>query len=938
MIKINSDIKKKISKELLPEIKANKSIEKYMIDNELNSRDIINELIEKPSLRKQFNIKSTVLNDINELMDSYIITEAQLIGSKATPMLANANDVKKWKKLADEYKFIYDVNKYDTRIAGIEKDMKNLLEKKISTNLMDSDLVDIADANIVYLTHAMDEAAKQYWNLMDGRQRNLFTTAFRSFTSNKSLRNRGLKGSNVDINKYFKKDIDGKGNTQFVLDILEEAKTNSLRLVDQAIKRDSRKAGKAAIKRAGKKLDKFNDALKYLQNNVLTNEEIYLTKEGNLKVAAYVQDLIKAFKKGGLATDLKLNLINQTDALKSLDEFKQLLSSIKLVEKPGMNTLKDQIIEGLKFVNSIDKELKKKVVDNTDSLLKFADDMKEIAKRLRESGNDFFTTDISKLLALRGARTARTVQEAMFYDGIIMFGKESKDALADETFKNWRKPMLTTPIPGLSDKFFHPDVAGAIEKMYNFTRDDRAIKKLLNILNDFQTLWKSMTLGLFPSTVFRNVLGNISNSLLAVYKPLELLESTKHAVNILRGKRYDVVTDTGKILNADQIINSAAERGIFATTFRVEEIDKELKTEGVQKGLGLLKGMASKINQLPTAQINNFAEGTGKLALYIQLLREGKSYDDAAKGVYKVLFDYGDLSATDKAIKHVVPFWTWTRKNFPLQIANLLSVPSRTILKLEHHFNSERPSDELVDERSQSEWLKNSAKMRITKNPKTGRAQYILLEGLLPMFDLARINRALTGNMEMIIDDVIKDISPLIKSPIELATNRSFQFHKDIQKSKLDTAEFLGFEVSPKLKAILDDWRILSMLNKGVDVKKMVTGNKGLSVAPEKDFTRMMLSWLVGTTIPYDPYYQRIVASRDVKRKIQDEIIAFKANLKKKSLSIAQGRNMTDGDTETIRGRGKNIFLMINEAYSDGKLNAKERMGYTKMLIKAFNQ
>jgi hypothetical protein len=192
--------------------------------------------------------------------------------------------------------------------------------------------------------------------------------------------------------------------------------------------------------------------------------------------------------------------------------------------------------------------------------------------------------------------------------------------------------------------------------------------------------------------------------------------------------------------------------------------------------------------------------------------------------------------------------------------------------------------------------------------------------------------------MKIMIDDIIKDISPIIKTPVELATNRSFAFHKDIERSKLDTSEFLGFEISPKLKSILDDWRILNLLNKGVDVKKLVSGNKGVSVAPEKDFTRMMMSWMVGTPVPYDPYYSRIVQSRDFKRELQNELLGFKANLKKKSLSLMQKREMTESDLNTIRARGKNILLMINEAYSDGKLDSKERIGYIKMLIKAFNQ
>ena len=52
---------------------------------------------------------------------------------------------------------------------------------------------------------------------------------------------------------------------------------------------------------------------------------------------------------------------------------------------------------------------------------------------------------------------------------------------------------------------------------------------------------------------------------------------------------------------------------------------------------------------------------------FIERVKEGASYDDAAQDVYKVLFDYGDQSSLDTSIRKVIPFWTWTRKNVPLQ-------------------------------------------------------------------------------------------------------------------------------------------------------------------------------------------------------------------------------------------------------------------------------
>jgi hypothetical protein len=59
-------------------------------------------------------------------------------------------------------------------------------------------------------------------------------------------------------------------------------------------------------------------------------------------------------------------------------------------------------------------------------------------------------------------------------------------------------------------------------------------------------------------------------------------------------------------------------------------------------------------------------------------------YDGAMKGLdglaatartKRFLFDYGDLSQVDKAIKDIVPFWIWFSRNLPMQLVNQWSNP-----------------------------------------------------------------------------------------------------------------------------------------------------------------------------------------------------------------------------------------------------------------------
>jgi hypothetical protein len=52
--------------------------------------------------------------------------------------------------------------------------------------------------------------------------------------------------------------------------------------------------------------------------------------------------------------------------------------------------------------------------------------------------------------------------------------------------------------------------------------------------------------------------------------------------------------------------------------------------------------------------------------------------DNAAMNVRGTLFDYSDLSEFERRkMKRLMPFYTWTRKNIPAQLAGLVKRPDR---------------------------------------------------------------------------------------------------------------------------------------------------------------------------------------------------------------------------------------------------------------------
>ena len=83
-------------------------------------------------------------------------------------------------------------------------------------------------------------------------------------------------------------------------------------------------------------------------------------------------------------------------------------------------------------------------------------------------------------------------------------------------------------------------------------------------------------------------------------------------------------------------------------------------------------------------KLGDAMETNAKLALFIDQLSKGLSPYDAAQVVKKHLFDYTDLTKAERKLKIVVPFYTFTRKNLPLQLKTLIERPDKYLLYQGH--------------------------------------------------------------------------------------------------------------------------------------------------------------------------------------------------------------------------------------------------------------
>jgi len=76
---------------------------------------------------------------------------------------------------------------------------------------------------------------------------------------------------------------------------------------------------------------------------------------------------------------------------------------------------------------------------------------------------------------------------------------------------------------------------------------------------------------------------------------------------------------------------------------------------------------------------NNFVERAVRLPMAIDSLTKGNTYDQAVARISRYHFDYSDVSGLDEAAKTLIPFWTWTSRNVPLQIVEQWTHPAAYI-------------------------------------------------------------------------------------------------------------------------------------------------------------------------------------------------------------------------------------------------------------------
>lgn len=455
--------------------------------------------------------------------------------------------------------------------------------------------------------------------------------------------------------------------------------------------------------------------------------------------------------------------------------------------------------------------------------------------------NKFFMDDPAVAMGVADFRAASAVAGKKFLNDAADLGVRAENA-----------PAHYVSIPELPDVKFPPEVASRLKHSYRILNDDNEVSKIIKLYDGAQNWWKMWSLGARPSYHAKNIVGNIWNSYLGgLDNPIRYGQAATFQVKLGKnkldgemfgrpvGELYDAMATRGVIgegqyggdlaRKLEQNIEPSILGNIVKAPFNTKSfaelsatVDKELARITPQK---IVSATVGTENPLLKAGFNagSTIEDNARIALFFDQLSKGKSYDEAARHVQKYLFDYGDLSPFERdVLKRVMPFYTWSRKNIPLQLEALVTHPDK-INKINIFKDNIQSQANIPDQSEVPDYLTENMPVFLP-NAAEGTYSAMGLSNLLPFSDLQVFTKYLNtesapesiegGKLSKTASTAMSGVSPLIKAPIEYLTNYDFFRRQNIQKFPEESADMLGIKMPVHLAKLLSNIVLVSELDR----------------------------------------------------------------------------------------------------------------------------
>lgn len=273
--------------------------------------------------------------------------------------------------------------------------------------------------------------------------------------------------------------------------------------------------------------------------------------------------------------------------------------------------------------------------------------------------------------------------------------------ISEDGFENLNKYLNSDYINGYSKKkltvkgYTLEGTAIDIINQNSLRQNNLTESAFWQLYDKFLSTYKMVNTIYSPAFYGNNAIGNAFNSFLysgaAAFDPRKLKIARGIAST---GDPKQFLTLHGEKYSYKQLRDICGRLGISNTSFYEHEIRQDAK------------GFANMKLNKKLLEVSSGIEDTQRIALFIEALDNTGDFEKAVDVVNKFLFDYSDLSEFEhKVMKRAIPFYTFMRKNNPLQLEQIFCNP-RVYRNLNYGFNNFEvlSGSNYVEDTNRNEW------------------------------------------------------------------------------------------------------------------------------------------------------------------------------------------------------------------------------------------
>ncbi len=252
-------------------------------------------------------------------------------------------------------------------------------------------------------------------------------------------------------------------------------------------------------------------------------------------------------------------------------------------------------------------------------------------------------------------------------------------------FKNISVPEQQKSI--LQTMAFPEDIAETLEKAHVIEADPQGFRKMWVGAN---RAFKTAVTTFNPAHHANNLQGNMYLMYLGGMRPDKIVKAYAQVPELhalLGNPKYATLAAAARAkpltanLTQGEAYDIARQYNVFGSSEAAIEFDRTIGKTPLGWADGA-RGVASKLGEKADSvrfKASQYIEDPARWALFKDQLLKGKTPEQAALHVKKHLFDYNELTDTEKKIRDygAVPFYTFLRKNLPLHVTSLAENPGR---------------------------------------------------------------------------------------------------------------------------------------------------------------------------------------------------------------------------------------------------------------------